>query len=68
MKAGKIVWFPLDLPILLDFTYWEINPTVFSEDDQVVPLDVDAKTDVTDAFRYATTQWGHWPDVSMHVT
>ena len=43
---------------LLNFTYMEINPIVYTDDNQIVPLDLAAKIDETAAFLNAT-QWGH---------
>jgi ATP citrate (pro-S)-lyase len=43
---------------MLNFTYMEINPIVYTEDNQIVPLDLAAKIDETAAFLNAT-QWGH---------
>ncbi|KAL3930130.1 MAG: hypothetical protein SGARI_004571, partial [Bacillariaceae sp.] len=44
---------------MLNFTYMEINPIVFSEDGTtIVPLDLAAKIDETAAFLNAS-QWGH---------
>lgn len=43
---------------LLNFTYMEINPIVYTEDNQIIPLDLAAKIDETAAFLNAT-QWGH---------
>jgi len=43
---------------MLNFTYMEINPIVFTEDGKIVPLDLAAKIDETAAFLNAT-QWGH---------
>lgn len=43
---------------MLNFTYMEINPIVFTKDGTVVPLDLAAKIDETAAFLNAT-QWGH---------
>jgi ATP citrate (pro-S)-lyase len=43
---------------MLNFTYMEINPIVFTDDGKIVPLDLAAKIDETAAFLNAT-QWGH---------
>jgi ATP citrate (pro-S)-lyase len=43
---------------MLNFTYMEINPIVFTGDGKIVPLDLAAKIDETAAFLNAT-QWGH---------
>jgi ATP citrate (pro-S)-lyase len=43
---------------MLNFTYMEINPVVFTGDGKIVPLDLAAKIDETAAFLNAT-QWGH---------
>jgi ATP citrate (pro-S)-lyase len=44
---------------MLNFTYMEINPIVFTEDGKgIVPLDLAAKIDETAAFLNAS-QWGH---------
>jgi ATP citrate (pro-S)-lyase len=43
---------------MLNFTYMEINPIVFTEDGKIVPLDLAAKIDETAAFLNAS-MWGH---------
>jgi succinyl-CoA synthetase beta subunit len=43
---------------MLNFTYMEINPIVFTADGKIVPLDLAAKIDETAAFLNAS-QWGH---------
>lgn len=43
---------------MLNFTYMEINPIVFTDDGKIIPLDLAAKIDETAVFLNAT-QWGH---------
>lgn len=43
---------------MLNFTYMEINPIVFTDAGKIVPLDLAAKIDETAAF-LNSTQWGH---------
>ena len=43
---------------MLNFTYMEINPIVFTADGKIVPLDLAAKIDETASFLNAS-QWGH---------
>lgn len=43
---------------MLNFTYMEINPLVFTPDGKIAPLDLAAKIDETASFLNAT-QWGH---------
>lgn len=43
---------------MLNFTYMEINPIVFTDDGKIIPLDLAAKIDETAAFLCAS-QWGH---------
>lgn len=43
---------------MLNFTYMEINPIVFTDDGKIVPLDLAAKIDETASFLNAS-QWGH---------
>lgn len=43
---------------MLNFTYMEINPIVYTDDGKIVPLDLAAKIDETAAF-LNSSQWGH---------
>lgn len=43
---------------MMNFTYMEINPIVYTDDGKIVPLDLAAKIDETAAF-LNSSEWGH---------
>ena len=57
-KLSSFIQSLLQVYRLLNFTYMEINPIVFTTDGNVVPLDLAAKIDETAAF-LNSSQWGH---------